>query len=84
MPKLNFSASISAICTPFGSVLSGFLTEPLGRKRALLIVNVPSLLGWIILYYANNITMIYFSFGLLGFAIGLMEASIFTYIGEIW
>lgn len=57
--------------------------EPLGRKLALICVNIPYMCGWILLYYANSISMIYAAFVLHGLGIGLMEAPIMTYIGEI-
>lgn len=81
---LILSASIVTIAQPLGSIFSGFLTEPLGRKKALICVNVPYAIGWIMLYYANSLTVINIAFALLGLGIGLMEAPIFTYIGEIW
>lgn len=44
---------------------------------------MPYVIAWIVLYYAKSLSMIYVSFVLLGLGIGLMEAPIFTYIGEI-
>ncbi|XP_031635122.1 facilitated trehalose transporter Tret1-like isoform X2 [Contarinia nasturtii] len=81
--EATWLGSITVICQPIGGVLSGFLTEPLGRKMALICVNIPYVVAWILLYYANSLMMIYISFGLLGTGLGLMEAPIFTYIGEI-
>ncbi|XP_055325703.1 facilitated trehalose transporter Tret1-like isoform X2 [Sitodiplosis mosellana] len=81
--EATWLASITVICQPIGGFTSGFLTEPLGRKYALIMVNIPYVIAWIMLYYANSLTMIYISFVLLGIGLGLMEAPIFTYIGEI-
>lgn len=55
----------------------------MGRKLALICVNIPYVVAWILLYYAQSLNMIYISFMLLGIGLGLMEAPIFTYIGEI-
>lgn len=71
------------IFQPFGSILSGVITEPLGRKVAMQLVNIPHVISWICLYKTESLFMIYTAFALQGFAIGLMEAPIFTYLGEI-
>lgn len=71
------------IAQPFGSVLSGIITEPLGRKVAMLLVNIPHAISWIFLVKTESLFLIYVAFVLQGFAIGLMEAPIFTYLGEI-
>lgn len=63
------------IAQPFGSLASGFLTEPLGRKRALICVNLPYAIGWVLLYYADTLATIYAAFTLLGLGIGLMEGN---------
>lgn len=74
---------MTVIFQPIGGVLTGF-TEPMGRKKALICVNIPYAIAWLLLYYSASLTMIYVAFALLGLGIGLMEAPIFTYIGEIW
>lgn len=56
----------------------------MGRKRAMLFVNIPHLLGWFLLYFATSLTDIFIGMSLLGLGVGLMEAPIITYVGEIW
>lgn len=46
-------------------------------------MNIPYLVGWILLYNASSLNMIYAAFVLHGLGIGLMEAPIYTFIGEI-
>lgn len=58
--------------------------DPLGRKRSMLIVNIPHIIGWFMMYNANSIWMIFLANILFGLGVGLMEAPIITYIGEIW
>lgn len=60
------------------------LSEPLGRKRAMFIVNIPIIFAWTMLYYANTLTVVLIAIAILGFGVGLMEAPIVTYVGEIW
>lgn len=64
-------ASITMISQPFGAFLTGF-TEPLGRKRALIIVNIPYAIAWIMLYFAQDLTTIYIAFAWLGIGIGVI------------
>lgn len=59
-------------------------TDYLGRRRAMMLVNIPFALGWFTLYKAGSVGEIFFANSLLGLSIGLMEAPIVTYIGEIW
>lgn len=65
-------ASMTMIFQPVGAVLTGF-TEPLGRKRSLILVNIPYAIAWIMLYFAQDLIMIYGAFAWLGIGIGVME-----------
>lgn len=75
---------MSTMLTIFGSLVSGIITEPMGRKRALMVVNIPHLLGWYTLYLSTSLTHVFIGMALLGLGIGLMEAPIITYVGEVW
>lgn len=50
----------------------------------MIVVNIPSAIGWFLMYRAGTLWEIFLGVGLQGFAIGLMEAPILTYVGEIW
>lgn len=63
--------------------MSGAIIEPFGRKRSLLIANIPHILAWLLLYFAPNTATVFIAFALLGLGTGIMEAPIMTYIGEI-
>lgn len=69
---------------PIGSALSGWLTEPIGRKRAMILVNIPHIIAWTMLYHAQTPAQMYAAVVLIGLGTGLMEAPILTYVGEIW
>lgn len=58
--------------------------DSLGRKWAMIVVNAPFAIAWLLLYYANDVWMILVAITLMGLAIGLMESPVITYIGEIW
>lgn len=68
---------------PIGSLMSGWITEPIGRKRAMFFVNIPHLVAWTMFYYSTTLGEMWIAFALLGFGIGLMESPIVTYVGEI-
>ncbi|XP_018912975.2 facilitated trehalose transporter Tret1 isoform X2 [Bemisia tabaci] len=81
--QASWFGSIAFICQPLGSVLSGIVLEPLGRKRSMLLVNVPHLIGWILFYNAESLSILYITCALMGLGVGFMEAPIITYVGEI-
>lgn len=78
------AASSVFIGQPLGSVLSAFLTDGLGRRKTMLLVNIPNITAWLLLARTNSLTVIYFAFASFGFGAGLCEAPIMTYLGEIW
>lgn len=67
-----------------GSVLSGWITEPLGRKKALIIINIPHLIAWCLLYKSSTLSEIFIANAIFGLGVGLMKAPCATYAGEIW
>lgn len=64
--QASWLGSIAFICQPVGSVLSGWITDPLGRKRAMFIVNVPHLIAWFLMYNATSTWQIFLANTLLG------------------
>jgi predicted MFS family arabinose efflux permease len=74
---MNYVAgSINLICVPLGCLMSGTLTQPLGRKRSMILVNVPFIVAWIMFHYASNVGMLYASLVLTGLSGGLLEAPV--------
>lgn len=71
------------MCTAIGCLFSGLLASSLGRKRAMYAVNVPHLIGWLLVYYAPTVTLFFVGIIVLGLGNGLMESSVLLYIGEI-
>jgi MFS family permease len=71
------------ICQPLGSILSGVVLEQLGRKKSMILVNVPHVIGWLMFYFASSVPMLYVSAVIMGLGVGFMEAPIITYVGEI-
>lgn len=80
----NNLGSVSYIVKPIGSAMSGWLAEQIGRKRAMILVNVPHIVAWTMLYFAKSTEEVFLAAILLGLGIGFMEAPVVTYVGEIW
>lgn len=49
----------------------------------MILVNIPHIIGWLMLYNATSLNEIYIAAVLLGLGVGFMEAPIVTYVGEI-
>lgn len=67
-----------------GSTASGWMTDPLGRRLSMILVNIPIITAWAILCNATSNTMIFTAISIMGLSTGLMEAPVITYLGEIW
>jgi len=81
--QASWFGSIGFICQPLGSVLSGIVLEPLGRKYSMLLVNVPHIIGWYLFYTASSLLTMFTAIVIMGLGVGFMEAPIITYVGEI-
>lgn len=68
---------------PIGSLLSGPISDKIGRRRAIMMVNIPLAIFWIILGFSQSFLVISIMFVLIGFCFGLKEAPSFIYISEI-
>lgn len=68
---------------PLGAVVSGHLQEILGRKSIMFSVNIPFLLSWVALSTAQHIPTLYAASIVMGVSLGMCEAPLASYIGEI-
>lgn len=82
--QASWFASLIFISQPVGCILSGWLTDWLGRKNAMILVNVPHIGAWLLIHFATEVQQIYVAAVVLGLGIGVMETPVVTYIGEIW
>lgn len=81
--QISWFSSINLICVPVGCLVSGWVTQPLGRKRAMQIVNLPFIAAWLMFYFATTLEELYAALVITGLAGGLMEAPVLTYVAEI-
>ncbi|XP_031631811.1 sugar transporter ESL1-like [Contarinia nasturtii] len=81
--QASMVASLGFILKPIGSFISGLITDSLGRRPAMIFVNIPYAIGWYTLYQSSSLWHLYLGIAFLGLAVGLMEAAVVSYIGEI-
>ena len=68
----------AAICIPIG-----ILADIIGRKYTMLLMVIPLTLGWLLLIFANSLTMFFIGRLILGFTVGAFCVTIPMYIAEI-
>ncbi|XP_054271945.1 facilitated trehalose transporter Tret1-like [Macrosteles quadrilineatus] len=83
MSQASWFGSIVYFCQPLGSLTAAVTLDYLGRKRAMIFLNIPFFCCWVTLYYTQTVTMLFVLSGIMGLGIGSIEASILTYVGEI-
>ncbi|KAL3282157.1 hypothetical protein HHI36_005352 [Cryptolaemus montrouzieri] len=80
---ISWIGSVALICVPFGCFLSGMITQPLGRKRSMQLINIPFMASWLLFYFSTKIWHVFAALALSGLAGGLMEAPVLTYVAEV-
>ncbi|XP_026807795.1 facilitated trehalose transporter Tret1-like [Rhopalosiphum maidis] len=81
--EASWYGSILFIIHPFGCFLSGILQERFGKKNCMILANIPSIIGWTLLYLAHSSFFLYASTLLMGFSIGVGAGAVHAYVGEI-
>lgn len=77
-------ASFASITHPFGAFAGWIASDAIGRRKSLLIANIPLIFAWSVLAFARSLSSIYIAFIVMGFGLGLKEAASLSYTGEIW
>ncbi|XP_058061229.1 proton myo-inositol cotransporter-like [Anopheles bellator] len=81
--QISWLSSINLICVPLGSIFSGALAQPIGRRRAMQLINIPIFVAWMLFHYASDVSFLYWGLALAGLSGGLGEAPVLTYVAEI-
>ncbi|XP_011347080.1 facilitated trehalose transporter Tret1 isoform X2 [Ooceraea biroi] len=79
----SWIASMSSIGTPIGCLASGYMMDMFGRKRSLIITEIPALLGWLLITFATDIRMIYAGRFFVGLGSGMVGAPARVYTSEV-
>ncbi|KAJ8737651.1 hypothetical protein PYW08_000246 [Mythimna loreyi] len=81
--EISWISSINLIMVPLGCAFSGVVAAPIGRRRAMQMVNVPFFIAWLIFHFSTKTGHLYGALFLTGLAGGLLEAPVLTYVAEI-
>ncbi|KAJ6649315.1 Facilitated trehalose transporter Tret1 [Pseudolycoriella hygida] len=81
--EMSWIASILCIGGFIGTILSGILADFIGRKYVLCFQGIPSILSWILIYYAENPIYLYVSRFLSGLACGGAFILVPLFVSEI-
>ncbi|XP_055851615.1 facilitated trehalose transporter Tret1 isoform X2 [Episyrphus balteatus] len=81
--QISWFSSINLICVPLGCLFSGVFSQPIGKRKAMQIVNLPILGSWLLFHFATSTEHLYAALCLAGIGGGLMEAPVLTYVAEI-
>lgn len=68
---------------PLGCLISGPISHHMGRKRTMLMANIPFITAWVIFYFAKSSPFIFLALALTGLTGGLCEAPVLTYVAEV-
>lgn len=66
-----------------GCIFSGSFSAPIGKRRAMQIVNLPIIASWLLFHFATSTEHLYAALCLCGLSGGLMEAPVLTFVAEI-
>jgi len=80
---LSLSGSLNLFLVPIGCLVSGPLSQYLGRKRTMMLANIPFVMAWLVFRYANNPAMLFTALAMTGMTGGLLEAPVMTYVAEV-
>jgi len=83
MSYINISASLLYLFTPLGNLLSSLLLDRLGHKKCMILTNIPCLVAQIMLYFAENVEILYASSILMALSMGFSNAPSLAYAGEV-
>ncbi|XP_072762137.1 facilitated trehalose transporter Tret1 [Anoplolepis gracilipes] len=81
--ELTWISSLNLFLVPIGCLVSGPLSQYLGRKRTMILANIPFVIAWLIFYYASNPAMLFTALAMTGLTGGLLEAPVLTYVAEV-
>lgn len=79
-PFLMSPASAPPLAALFGTLLVGMMMEKLGRKKTITFLSIPFVVGWLIIGFAVNFTMILVGRLVTGLAFGMARACAPIYV----
>lgn len=78
----SWIASVPILVCPIGLLIIGILTDKVGRRKALQIGYIFLIISWLVLAFANSLTVIMIGRIILGIGIG-SGTCVYLYLGEV-
>ncbi|KAG1674333.1 Facilitated trehalose transporter Tret1-2 [Nymphon striatum] len=79
----DWFGSLMNIGALFGGLAAGLATEKLGRKSTLIFTSAPFVLGYLLIAYANHVSMLLIGRLLTGFCTGVVSLTVPVYVAEL-
>jgi len=80
--QASWIASLAAIATPVGCLISGPIIDKYGRRKGLLSLNIPAFIGWLFVCISPSFVTLCIGRVLTGIACGLSSIPATVYIAE--
>jgi len=66
------AASVHSLATPIGSLLSGVFIDAVGRRNSLQLAAIPLCIGWLVIGFSRNVTVLLVGRFICGISVGTM------------
>ncbi|XP_068238707.1 facilitated trehalose transporter Tret1-like [Palaemon carinicauda] len=81
--QLDMTSSLVFVGTLPGFLFGGWLVAKLGRRRSMMVVVLPCVVGWSFVAFAYNATMLLLGRFISGMAYALLVVAVRTYLSEV-
>jgi MFS family permease len=87
--QVSWFASITAITCPLGGPLSGFFTDKIGRRSTLMLLNIISIISWLVIGFSSRVdsqaffVQLMVGRAIIGIGIGMTTAPTVMYVSEV-
>ncbi|KAL5242630.1 hypothetical protein ACI65C_010040 [Semiaphis heraclei] len=81
--QASWIASVSTIGTTCGCILASYFTDLLGRKKTLIALQLPAVVGWLMVGSATTVQWIYMGRFLVGLSSGMIGSPSRVYTSEV-
>ncbi|CAD7092816.1 unnamed protein product [Hermetia illucens] len=78
----SWFGSLTYICQLIGSIIGGHVIDIFGRQRILLISITPSVIAFLMFYFANSVVVLFAAYTIIGISNGVLLVAAVTYTGE--
>ncbi|XP_076270179.1 facilitated trehalose transporter Tret1-like isoform X2 [Rhynchophorus ferrugineus] len=80
---ISWLGSLNFLSVPVGCLLSGLLTQPIGRKRSMQLISMLFFVAFFLFYMASEAWHVFLALAMCGITGGLLEAPTLIYVVEI-